>query len=55
MSEPSSPQVVFLGFAERFELVRDSETDFLKWNVLGLKALLLVNFLPAALSGWKIG
>jgi len=47
--------VVFLGFAERSEQVRDAETVSLKWNVLGLKNVLLVNFLPIPLIGWKVG
>src|SRR6266853_746878 len=53
--EKTLPQVAFLGFAERSEQVRDSETVSLKWNVLGLKNVLLVNFLPIPLIGWKLG
>ena len=54
-SKESFPQVAFLGFAERSEQVRDAETVSLKWNVLGLKSVLLVNFLPIPLIGWKVG
>lgn len=55
MPEKTLPQAVFLGFAERSEQVRDAETVSLKWNVLGLKSVLLVNFLPMPLTGWKVG
>jgi hypothetical protein len=55
MPEKTLPQVVFLGFAERSDQVRDAETVSLKWNVLGLKNVLLVNFLPIPLIGWKVG
>jgi hypothetical protein len=49
MPEKTSPQVVFLGFAERSEQFRDAETVCLKWTVLGLKNVVLVNFLPSRL------
>jgi hypothetical protein len=55
MPEKILPQAAFLGFAERSEQVRDAETVSLKWNVLGLKNVLLVNFLPIPLIGWKVG
>jgi hypothetical protein len=54
MPHDAGPEVAFLGFAERAALVRDGQTDVLKWNVLGLKNLLLVNFFPVALNGWNI-
>lgn len=54
MPEKNLAQVAFLGFAERSEQVRDAETVSLKWNVLGLKNVLLVNFLPIPLIGWKV-
>jgi hypothetical protein len=55
MPETSSPPVVFLGFAERATLVRDGGTDALKWNVHGLKNILLTNFFPTALNNWNLG
>jgi hypothetical protein len=55
MPEKTLPQAAFLGFAERSEQVRDAETVSLKWNVLGLKNVLLVNFLPIPLVGLKVG
>ena len=39
MPEEPFPQVAFLGLAERAALVRDGETDLVKWNVLGLKSV----------------
>jgi hypothetical protein len=46
MPEKASLQVAFLGLAERATHVREGETNILKWNVLGLKNILLVNFFP---------
>src|SRR5258707_6289436 len=54
MPEEPFPSVAFLGFAERAALVRDGETDSVKWNVLGLKNVLLTNFFPLMLSGWNL-
>ncbi len=54
MSEELFPHVALLGFAERAALVRDGETDSVKWNVLGLKNVLLTNFFPLVLSGWNL-
>ena len=47
------PNFIFLGAAERASIAHDIGTSVLKWNVLGLKSVLLVNFLPTDLSGWK--
>jgi hypothetical protein len=44
MSEESAPQAAFLGFAERATQIRDAGTDVVKWNVLGLKSILLTHF-----------
>jgi len=44
-------EIIFLGAAERASVVHDLGTQLLKWNVLGLKSVLLVNFLPQSLSG----
>lgn len=54
MPEELFPQVAFLGLAERAALVRDGETNLVKWNVLGLKNVLLTNFFPFPLGGWNL-
>jgi hypothetical protein len=54
-SVSSFPEVIFLGFAERATYVRDGETNLSKWNVQGLKNVLLANFFPSVLSDWKLG
>jgi hypothetical protein len=48
-------QIAFLGLAERAGLVRDLGTALVKWNVLGLKPILLVNFLPIRLNHLILG
>ena len=55
-SDPIEPEnVVFLGFAERAELVNDLGTPLVKWNVIGLKQSILTNFFPVSLSGSHLG
>jgi hypothetical protein len=54
MPEETFPQIAFLGFAERATSVREGETNILKWNVLGLKNILLTNVFPFLLSGWHL-
>ena len=54
MSEETLPQVAFLGFAEHATSVREGETNLVKWNVLGLKNILLTNFFPFWLNGWNL-
>lgn len=54
MPEETLPQVAFLGFAERAISVREGETNLVKWNVLGLKNILLTNFFPFWLNGWNL-
>jgi len=49
-----APDIAFLGFAERAELVRDLGTTALKWNVLGLKNILLLNFYPWILNSYLV-
>lgn len=54
-SVEKADQVIFLGWAERAALVRDLGTQLLKWNVLGLKPVILVNFFPVRLNSWVMG
>jgi hypothetical protein len=49
------PPIVFLGFCERAAYVRDGGTGLFKWNILGLKHIILSNFFPLKLDGWTIG
>ncbi len=48
---PDTPQVAFLGFAERAGPVQ--EGPFTKWNVIGLKSNILTFFFPMSLAGVK--
>lgn len=46
--------VAFLGLCERVAYVREGNTNFFKWNVLGLKYIVLSTIYPLKLSGWTI-
>lgn len=54
MSSPR-PDVLFLGLAERAAYVRDGNTNLFKWNVLGLKHIVLSHIYPLTLSGFSAG
>lgn len=47
--------IIFLGFCERVAYVRDGNTNVFKWNVLGLKNIIISNIFPLNLKGWNIG
>lgn len=47
--------MVFLGLAERAAYVREGNTNLFKWNVLGLKHIVLSYIYPLKLSGWALG
>ena len=47
--------IIFLGFCERAVYVRDGNTNVFKWNVLGLKNIIISNIFPMNLKGWNIG
>lgn len=49
------PDVLFLGLAERAAYVRDGNTNLFKWNVLGLKHIVLSPIYPLRLSGFSAG
>jgi antiviral defense system Shedu protein SduA len=55
VTSDSEHNLVFLGLAERAAYVRDSNTNLFKWNVLGLKNIILSPIYPYPLSGWNIG
>jgi len=46
--------VIFLGFCERAAHVREGNTDVFKWNVLGLKNIVLSHLFPLSLNGWTM-
>lgn len=50
----NEPQIVFLGLVERAHPQRDAGTSLIKWNILGLKLVLLVYFTPIAMNGWHL-
>ena len=47
--------IIFLGFCERASYVREGHTNIFKWNVIGLKHILVSNIFPMNLSGINIG
>jgi hypothetical protein len=47
--------VVFLGVGERVAYVRDGNTNLFKWNVLGLKSIVLSNIFPFGFQNFYIG
>lgn len=47
--------VIFLGFCERTAYIRDGNTNIFKWNVLGLRNVVLSHVFPISLNGWSIG
>ncbi|HLY46766.1 MAG TPA: Shedu anti-phage system protein SduA domain-containing protein [Stellaceae bacterium] len=49
-SDQEIPELVFLGIAERAANLRDGNTELLKWNIIGLKNIILFYFHPAVLS-----
>lgn len=52
MNAQSIPQVLFLGIAERAAYVPDGATNLFKWNVLGLRNVVLSYLFPIALPPW---
>lgn len=53
--ENSHPKIIFLGLCERAAYVREGNTNLFKWNVLGLKNIILSHIFPMKLDGWSIG
>jgi hypothetical protein len=51
----ANPTIAFLGFAERALQVRDGNTAAVKWNVLGLKRVILTYFVPLPWLGFSSG
>lgn len=51
----SELKVVFLGACERAFLEREGKTNLFKWNVLGLKNIILSYIFPLNLRNWVIG
>jgi Domain of unknown function (DUF4263) len=48
---PATPELVFLGIAERASAVREGDSTLLKWHLIGLKSFLPSFCYPAALLG----
>jgi hypothetical protein len=48
---PWESDVIILGLAERAQYVRDGNTNLQKWNVLGLKQVIIAPFYPYSLAG----
>ena len=50
-----SSKVAFLGFCERAHYIRDGKTNYFKWNVLGLRNIILSHIFPFMFNGWTVG
>jgi len=46
---------IFLGVYERAAYVREGKTNLFKWNVIGLKYIILSHIFPIRLGNLKIG
>ena len=55
MTTQRESDIIFLGLCERASYVREGNTNLFKWNVLGLKHIILSHFYPLSLDGWSIG
>ena len=51
----SEPGVVFLGVCERVSYVRDGNTNLFKWNILGLKNIIMSYIFPIRFRNLGIG
>ena len=51
----SEPDIIFLGLCERASYVREANTNLFKWNVLGLKHIVLSHIFPLPFVGWSLG
>jgi hypothetical protein len=49
------PNIVFLGLCERAAHVREGNTQLFKWNVIGLKNIILSHIFPLGFSGLSVG
>jgi hypothetical protein len=47
-------EIILLGIAERSAILREGETDILKWNIMGLKSVLPCFFFPCALTSMDL-
>src|SRR4051794_3784858 len=47
----TAPPVMFLGFCERAAHVRDGYVNLAKWNLLGVKSVVLAHMFPLSLHG----
>ena len=55
LSLMSEPGVVFLGICERVAYVREGNTNLFKWNILGLKNIILSYIFPIRFRNLGIG
>ena len=51
----SNPGIIFLGLCERASYVREGSADIFKWNILGLKHILLSYIYPFNMKGVTFG
>ena len=51
----TDPGLVFIGICERAAYVREGNTNLFKWNILGLKQVVLSNIFPLPFQGIPLG
>lgn len=51
----NNPGIIFLGVCERASYVTEGNTNILKWNIIGLKHVILSNIYPLSLAGIILG
>lgn len=47
--------VIFLGICERADYVREANTGIFKWNILGLRTIILSHIFPLRIDGGALG
>jgi hypothetical protein len=55
LTASSDTPIVFLGLCERARYVREGNTNLFKWNILGLKTVVLSHIFPLTIGGWAAG
>ena len=55
INERRNPGIIFLGTCERASYVEDGNTNIFKWNILGLKHVILSHIYPLPLNGLILG
>ena len=55
MAPHETSEIAFLGLCERAAYVLDGNTNLFKWDVIGLKQVVVSSIYPLQLIGWSLG